>query len=325
MGMNHYRKILNSLFEEGTGPGCDFVRKSELIEQYVGYMLIRTQAMFRWSGLPDMIPQRNLELMLQINGFVAVAPVDGSLYALVGGLGGYANVYYEPTVVTIANPALRYNKVLTLGTDCALVRNDALMAGLMPMYYRYAAHLAETDLSINLATINSRLIAVLTAPDDRTREAALKLLEDIKEGRQGVVLSPSTLLDEHGGMRSLPYSNASDNSTIKNLIELTQYLRASWYNEMGLNANWNAKRESLSAAESLLNDDALLPLVDDMLACRRKGAEEINRLYGTSITVDLASSWEDNQIEIGQAQQEQGDQTAADSSGEEAADAGTDQ
>lgn len=324
MGMNQYRKFLNALFEEGTGPGCDFVRKSELIEQYVGYMLIRTQAMFRWSGLPETIPQRNLELLLQINGFVTVTDVDGSLYALVGGLGGYPNVYYEPTVVTIANPALKYNKVLALGTDCALVRNDAMLAGLMPMYYRYAAHLAETDLSINLATINSRLIAVLTAPDDRTREAALKLLEDVKDGKQGVILSPSALLDEHGGVRSLPYSNQSDNSTIKNLVELTQYLRASWYNEMGLNANWNAKRESLSAAESLLNDDALLPLVDDMLECRRKGADEINRLYGTSISVDFASSWEDNQIEIAAAQE--AESSDKDMAGEEdEADAGKDQ
>ena len=323
MGMSQYTRYLRLLLPDGSGPGhgCDFTRKRDIVDQYVGYMLIRTQSMFRWSGLPDTIPQRNLELMLQINGFVAVAPVDGSLYALVGGLGGYPDPYYDPTVITIANPALKYNAVLTLGSDCALVRNDALLAGLMPMYHRYAAHLAEADLSIDLATINSRLISLISAADDRTRDAALKMLEDIRDGRQGVILSPSSMLDENAGIRSLPYANQADNSTLKNLIELTQYLKASWYNDLGLNANWNAKRESLSASESLLNDDALLPLIDDMLACRKRGAEEINRLYGTDISVAFASSWEDNEIEIEAAQEVQGDQAV----GEEASDETTDQ
>ena len=323
MGMSQYTRYLQLLFPDGSGPcpGYDFTRKRDNGYQYIGYMLIRTQSMFRWSGLPDTIPQRNLELMLQINGFVVVAPVDGSLYALIGGLGGYPDPYYDPTVITIANPALKYNAVLTLGTECALIRNDALLTGLMPMYHRYAAHLAETDLSINLATINSRLISLISAPDDRTRDAALKMLEDIRDGRQGVILSPSAILDENAGIRSLPYANQADNSTLKNLIELTQYLKASWYNDIGLNANWNAKRESLSASESLLNDDALLPLVDDMLACRQRGADEINRLYGTSISVDYASSWEDNADELEAAQTASGGQAA----GEEAPDATADQ
>ena len=35
-----------------------------------------------------------------------------------------------------------------------------------------------------------------------------------------------------------------------------------------------------------------------MLRCRQAGADEINRLYGTEISVSFASSWEDNQIEL---------------------------
>ena len=42
-----------------------------------------------------------------------------------------------------------------------------------------------------------------------------------------------------------------------------------------------------------MNEDALLPLVDDMLKCRKDGLEKINKMYGTNITVDLSSSWKE--------------------------------
>ena len=58
------------------------------------------------------------------------------------------------------------------------------------------------------------------------------------------------------------------------------------------------KRESLNSSESQLNNDALLPLVDDMLKCREIGAAKVNEMFGTDIRVSLASSWEDNEQEI---------------------------
>ena len=60
------------------------------------------------------------------------------------------------------------------------------------------------------------------------------------------------------------------------------------------------KRESINAGESQLNNDALLPLVDDMLKVRQDAIEKVNAMYGTDIKITLASSWEDNQIEIEQ-------------------------
>ena len=52
------------------------------------------------------------------------------------------------------------------------------------------------------------------------------------------------------------------------------------------------KREKLSTTESQMNNDALLPLVEDMLENRRQCIEEVNEMFGTEISVDFASSWE---------------------------------
>ena len=58
------------------------------------------------------------------------------------------------------------------------------------------------------------------------------------------------------------------------------------------------KRESLNSEESQLNSDSLLPLMDNMLSCRQEGAQRVNNMFGTDITVEFNSAWQDNIEEI---------------------------
>ena len=61
--------------------------------------------------------------------------------------------------------------------------------------------------------------------------------------------------------------------------------------------NFNMKREYQSEEELQANTDVLLPLVDNMLECRQIALEAVNKKYGTSISVDKNSSWENKQQE----------------------------
>ena len=63
------------------------------------------------------------------------------------------------------------------------------------------------------------------------------------------------------------------------------------YNELGLNANYNMKRERLNLGEVSMNVDVLLPYVDNMLKERQNAVEKINAMFDTEISVKLASSW----------------------------------
>ena len=161
------------------------------------------------------------------------------------------------------------------------------------MMRRYATGIVEAELSIYVALINSRLVDVFESKDDRGKVAFDKMIQDVVDGKLSVVSVKS--LD--GVMKAFPYTTSTAR-TLTDLIEITQYLKASWFNELGLNANYNMKRESINSGESQLNNDALLPLVDDMLNQRKEGAERVNKMYGTSISVQLTSSWEDNEQEI---------------------------
>lgn len=271
----------------------DFKDKKENVEQHMLYMLARTQSMFKWSGLPDTIPCYMLEEYLQINGFCAVTQVDGELYAFCGGLGGEQDAYYQPTICTVANPYLQFNAELKIGTDCVLIRNDCFMIGLTPMFNKYASQLTENELSMYMATVNTRIQSAISAADDSTKESAEHFLDDLVKGKLGVI-ADNAFLDS---LKTLPLSTSANTNVLGDLIEQEQYLKASWYNELGLNANYNMKREALNSAESSINDDILFPLVDEMLKQRQVAAELINEKYGTDISVELSSSWDDNKQE----------------------------
>ena len=264
----------------------DFNDKERAMRNYVVYMLNRTQRLFEYQGLPDTIPQRMLEFMLQINGFACFAKHEGKLYAFWGGLGGEPDEYYRPTKCVVSNPALKFSDTFEIDKDCVIVRNDSALYGLVPLFTRYATALVENDISFRMASINTRVEFLLSAPDDRTKEAGRLFLQDVENGKLGVI-GENAFLD---GIKAQEVGRSM--RTFTDLIEYQQYLKASWFNEIGLNANYNMKREKLSTTESQMNNDALLPLVEDMLESRRQCIEKVNAMFGTEISVDFASSWE---------------------------------
>ena len=93
------------------------------------------------------------------------------------------------------------------------------------------------------------------------------------------------------------YSSTSSAELIKSMIELRQYIRAQWYQELGIQDSFNMKREALSTEEINLADDTLKPLIDEMLAMRQEACAKINAMYGTDISVELDSVWEERKEE----------------------------
>lgn len=290
----------NSYLDDVFPSMCDYDprNKKDNINTIVRYMFNRTQSMFTWDGLPETIPARILELYLQINGNCAFLRREGELYIYTGGLGGRPDVYYRPTIYTISNPAQGFSINAKIDEDCIVMRNDSLYMGLSPLFLRYASNMVETELSMFVANINTRIISLLSAQDDRTRKSAETYLQRIEEGNIGVISEREFFED----LKTSPFATSNAHAVITDLIELMQYHKASMWNEIGLNANYNMKRESINSGESQLNNDALLPLVDDMLKQRQEGAEQVNQMFGTSIRVDFASAWKDNVEEI-QAEQ----------------------
>lgn len=270
-------------------------------KSYIDYMVIRLTQMFKYENLPDTIPFEVLEQMLLVNGTAFITKVNSKLYAFVGGFGGEPDVYYRPTRYTVANPALRTSFYAAIDTDAppetsqfkvgedgVIVRNDHLWKGLLPLMARYATLMAENVVTMRTADVMLRVVALISAPDDKTKMAADLYLKKLEKGELSAV-GESRFFDGIK-MQSPPSNNGS---YLTQFIELQQYLKGSFYNEIGLNANYNMKREAIGKNESSLNEDALLPLVDDMLACRKEDMERVSEMFSISppISVDFNSAW----------------------------------
>lgn len=276
-------------------PSFDFTYctdKQRVFEHYCKYMFTRTQSMFVYEGLPDTIPVQWLEQYLQRNGSCCIAEHEGKLYALLGNAGGEYDEYYQPTIYVVANPWLNLSKTFKIGEDCVYCRNDYDALGLNPLICRYAGLMTENLLTVRLADINMRMMNLLSAPDDNTLQSTKQYLKDLEEGKLGVV--GETPFFE--GLK-LQSKNLGSGDYMIQFIELQQYLKGSLYNELGINANFNMKREALSGQELAMNDDALMPLIDDMLKQRRAMCDNLNQMFGLNVSVDYGSTWHSNVVE----------------------------
>lgn len=251
------------------------------------YMFNRSLIMFKYHNLPETIPYRELERLLQTSGFACITKVNDKLYAFYGGLGGVPDEYYRPTEIIVDNPYLKFNKSLRIDEDCVLMRNDSNCVGLTPMYAKYCSELTEAEISLVLALVNKRIQSYLTASDDNTKASAESFLQKLYDGDLGVI-GTSQLFDS---LQALD-NNADSNKTLEEIYEIIKYIKGDMFNEIGLASYNNAKKERVSQAELELNSDNLYPLIDDMLENRRVAVDKVNEMYGTNIEVELNSSWD---------------------------------
>ena len=270
----------------------NFKDKDKNIQDYLKYMFIRSMAMFKWHNLPDTIPQKELERILQMYGYALIIKHDNQLYVTDAGLGGEVDVYRRPTKANVTIPALNLNKEYTLGKDCLLVLNDDMGQGLMSIYARYSSLLVETDLTALMSLINKRADSVIIANDDVTVESARVFIEKLAQGETNIIMENSLF----EGIKILPKQEQAQK--LDELYQFSQYLKASMYNEIGLNANYNMKKERLISDE-VNNTDSIYPLIDNMYMNRLQACNDIETIFGAKIEVEFNSSW-DSRIKQGE-------------------------
>lgn len=267
-------------------------KKKNLIKYQIRQMIKRTSQMFEWKNLPEKIPQRDLELMLQINGYCGFILHEGNYYAVWGGLGGKPNWNYMPSNLVVANPYLKLSKTYNIydidnkKRDVVIIPNDTLYEGLIPLLSFHSELLTEIQLTKRATVIVHRMPNVPVAPDNGTKEDIDDFFDDLMDGEIKSIASSDFLKD----VGTMPLTEQGRN-IITQVLEMEQYQRASLFNDLGLQMNYNMKRESITSSEAQLGEGSLLPLFEDMLNQRKYACEQINELFGLNVEVDLSSSW----------------------------------
>ena len=262
----------------------DYKNKKKNMARELDILLAKTLSMFKYDGLPDTIPQRELERQLQTKGYAFITKVEGKLYSFTGGLGGIPDPYGNPTQIVIANPSLDYNATLDLKEDGVLIRNDSMENGLSHLLEKYVYMISESEISMIVNSFNARFPTLLSAGDDRTRESAELYLKRVIDGELSVI-AENRLFE---GVNA--QSSGGGGSMFTQLIEYQQYLKATLYNELGLEMNNNMKRERLTQDEVNITD-IIYPFIDNMRMNREKGIEEVNSMFSKEIEVGFDSIW----------------------------------
>ena len=161
--------------------------KDVAVTSFIEHTLAITQSMFVYDGLPDSIPQVELERLLQEDGRCFFAQVDGNLYALGGSTGGVCDAYNRPTQFIVANPYLKLNKTYDIDRDGVLMNNDTNGQSLLPVIGKYAVLYTDGLISLNTASILTRITMLISASDDKTKQSADEFLKKILNGDFSVI------------------------------------------------------------------------------------------------------------------------------------------
>lgn len=158
--------------------------------------------------------------------------------------------------------------------------------------YQYILRTADilTNIDISTQTLlkTCRALIIITAKDEQTKNAAEIVLSKLFNGEISCVML-SNILDSININYAPTAANAA--SLLSEYKEQYQFCLAQFYNAIGINANYNLKRERLNTAEIDVNEQSLIVNIVDMLKCRKQGVNRINKRYGTNITVKLGKDW----------------------------------
>lgn len=243
------------------------------------------QAMTEYENLPDTIPKIMLERYMLEYGWTFVTKHDDKLYAFMGGLGGELNEYYIPTLCIVANPYLNFSEEFVIDRDGILCKNDSQMQGMDELFDIYSQLLTENLVTMNMVSIHYRNPGLTVTGNSNTVESAKRFYKKLYDGELDIVFG-STLYDS---IKTLPVEKRND--SLHDLVDYHQYTLSLLYNECGLDANMNMKKERMITSEVGLNHAALHAWTDDMMQMRKENCEKINKMFGTNIKVKLASGW----------------------------------
>lgn len=267
-----------------------FDNKDKLIQRYMKMLFERSVMMFEYENLPKTIPRFDYQITKQTYGSVTITNKYNKqdLFAYYGALGGELNEYYHPTISIVTNPYQKFDATLEIGKDCVVIKNDLFYNGLYDLNRMYAEILAECDISFRKCIMNIRVDNVISSSDTSTDASIKAFFEAVEKGKFAHITSKK-FMDE--ALLQIHAVASKTTSPLKDLIEVKNYFDSCWYLDMGLNANYNMKRETLSDAETNVDDKTLIPLIQQMLQCEKDGWDEVNKLYGTNVKVKLSDVW----------------------------------
>lgn len=281
----------------------ELLDRKKVVKNHNNYMMDRVLTIFEYTQLPETIPREELERALLYDGLgffkkitrddviptFAADWVDG-VYLLSGSIGGIHDIYNRPMQFIPRSPVLKVLEPMSIRYDGVLIKNDSNLMGLYPIISEYGDLITESLISLLNNIILSRAAFVMTGSTQGDEVSLNEWIKKLIHGDIGSVISKTAQFFE--GVKVQPGYTGTSN-TFTQLIETIQYLKASERHELGIDANFNMKREALGSSETALNSPYLKLLIYDMLNCREEAIRRLNDYYNLSVGVKISPLWQE--------------------------------
>lgn len=252
------------------------------------YLFNIISKLFKWDGLPATIPERQLELILGVMGQSCIGlHKDGSLIAM---RGTYSTPkYYEEEYTKFCASSPDFSKVFTIDEDCVIIRNNAYDMPYIEHIENYASILAHIDVTITFTLIQARDNGgVPTAKTERQKQSMLDYQSKIFNGYLGVVSDIGDIGVSYEG------TNRGNYQHIESLIIARERILRDFKTEMGIKSVFD--KTSIAISPEIDGNDTMLQYnLDLMLSERKKGAEKVNKMFGTNISVEINPKLDDEE------------------------------
>ena len=247
---------------------------------YYKLMLI-ARSLFEWSGLPNNMDERWIEKYL-FNSGKCIFYKDPTMGFMVAGLAqeGGVNCYGDPTTVYPVAENYVYNgEKLVNGENCYIIRNNDLMLPNFPIIRQYAFKLTNIDRAIDV-NIEAIKTPTIVRCSDKQKLSLKNAINQRKDNEPVIWTADNANI---GDLVSTLDINAP--VVFPQLQTQKHMILNEVFTDLGINNANMDKRERMVANEVEANNEQVKASEDVMLKVREEACKQINRIFGTSISV----------------------------------------
>ena len=274
-----------NLYNSMRSPSSVHCRNTALVEYYTKYLLEKAISVFKFDGIPDKWAMNYFQYVLFGYGYVAIINTDKyGVIPQLSGLTGY-NVFYQPTMVTIANPLLDGLKTLEIGTQCEIIKLQPNYSGVMDIVTTYADLMALCLETAGINLLNSKMSYIFFSQNKAAAETYKKMYDKVASGEPMAVIDKSLLDDEGNPAWTMFTQNVGQNYITDKILNDLQTIEDQFNTEIGIpNAN-TQKKERLIVDEVNANNIDTNAKIALWLETMQRDIDKVNQMFGLDLSV----------------------------------------
>lgn len=231
--------------------------------------------LFKWTVNGDIEPH-HIEERLLFSGTCGITYYENRLTAFYGNLFGPTVYFDEFKYMTVFSPI--FSKTFRVGKTIAVIFNNSMHGSVEKLIHLYASALAHLWVTLINSAINLRNDGVGVVNTSFQVDAFNNYRNQLANG----ILQP--MMDETFLDIKFP-EHRNQKIELEPIYQTCMDMLNDFYEHFGVRTVYR-KKGNLITDEVLGNIQKLRVNIDDMEECRKKGCEEVNRLFGKNWEVE---------------------------------------